>query len=153
MQTNVRFFIDKQVFGYYYNAKQMFGEVNIMKYTSVYNEHRTRRVSKMRRNSFKKNLIRVCAIVLIFTAAVAAVIIMSCNAVRTHASVSGANKYYRSVTIMPGDTLWSIAEEYMDPMQYTDARDYIKELRQINSLDSDSIKSGCHIIVTCYSYD
>ncbi len=141
------------MFGYYHTTKQMFGKEKIMKYTAVYSEHRSRRVSGSRRNRFRKNLIRVCAIVLVFAAAMAAVIIMSSNAVRTHASVSGANKYYKSVTIMPGDTLWSIAEEYMDPMQYTDARDYIKELRQINSLDSDSIKSGCHIIVSYYSYD
>lgn len=141
------------MFGYYYIPKQMFGKEKIMKYTAVYSEHRSRRASRARRNRFRRNLIRVCAIVFVFAAAMAAVIIMSSNAVRTHAAVSGANKYYKSVTIMPGDTLWSLAEEYMDPMQYTDARDYIKELRQINSLDSDSIKSGCHIIVSCYSYD
>ena len=124
-----------------------------MKYSSVYNKHRSRRRSRSGKIRIKKSFIRVCAIVLIFAAALAAVIILSCNSVRTHASVSGANKYYKSVTIMPGDTLWSLAQEYMDPMQYTDARDYIKELRQINSLESDSIKSGCHIIVSCYSYD
>ena len=124
-----------------------------MKYISAYNDHKKSRAARARRNRFRRNLIRVCAIILIFGAAMAAVIILSSNAVRTHAAISGGNKYYKSVTIMPGDTLWSIAEEYMDPMQYTDARDYIKELRQINSLGSDSIKSGCHIIVTCYSYD
>ena len=124
-----------------------------MRYETAYNKHRAAARRTAARKRLRKSLIRVCSIIFIFTAAMAAVIILSCNAVKTHASVSGATKYYKSVTIMPGDTLWSIAEEYMDPMQYKDARDYIKEIRQINSIGSDSINSGCHIVVACYSYD
>ena len=130
----------------------MINEDKIMKYKTAIKSHRSaKRAADKRR--LKKSLGRVCAIVFIFAAAMAAVIILSSNAVKTHASVSGATKYYKSVTIMPGDTLWSIAEEYMDPMQYKDARDYIRELRQINSIGSDSINSGCYIVVACYSYD
>jgi cell division protein YceG involved in septum cleavage len=58
-------------------------------------------------------------------------------------------KYYKSVTIESGDTLWSIAEQDMTP-GWDDIRDYIAEVEQINSLDGDSIHAGNSIIVPYY---
>lgn len=116
-----------------------------------------RRAVEMRRRARKTricvNFMKILAIVVIFIAAVSAVLIMSCNAVKTNAAVNSGTKYYKSVIIEPGDTLWSIAERYMDDSEYYDTRDYIKELRTINNLATDNIKCGNHLIVPYIIYE
>ena len=54
---------------------------------------------------------------------------------------TASHKYYTSVTIEKGDTLWSIASEYMSP-EYDGIEDYIMEVRTINHLYSDGIYAG-----------
>lgn len=110
-----------------------------------------KKIYRKKRSSLKKNFLRVCAIIIVAAVVLAAVLIMSSNAVKTHASSAYLEKYYQSITIKPGDTLWSIAEEYMEKNIYSDARAYIKEVKEINSLSTDDINSGCHLIIPCYS--
>lgn len=59
-------------------------------------------------------------------------------------------KYYKSITISNGDTLWSIAQENMDDEHYDSVKDYIKEVKQINSLHSNSIRYGENLIIPYY---
>lgn len=60
-------------------------------------------------------------------------------------------KYYASIPIAEGDTLWSIAKTHMGD-HYDSVEDYIEELRRINSLNGDdSIKTGMYLIVPYYS--
>ncbi|MGN1154642.1 MAG: LysM peptidoglycan-binding domain-containing protein [Agathobacter sp.] len=56
---------------------------------------------------------------------------------------------YTSVEIEEGDTLWSIAEEYMCS-EYDDVNDYIKDIKQINNLHSDTIHAGGYLMVPYY---
>lgn len=59
------------------------------------------------------------------------------------------HKYYKSITIEKGDSLWSIAEEYCaDTCEST--REYVDELKQLNQLSSDTIHTGQHLIVAYY---
>ena len=61
-------------------------------------------------------------------------------------------KYYTSVTIGYGDSLWTIADRYMDSDYYRDKSAYITEVCQINSLAKDSqIIAGQKLIVPYYS--
>lgn len=59
-------------------------------------------------------------------------------------------KYYKSIQISKGDTLWSIAKEHMDE-HYTNTIEYIQEIKKMNSLKTDNIVSGNHIIIPYYS--
>lgn len=60
-------------------------------------------------------------------------------------------KYYASIPVSEGDTLWSIARAHMGD-HYDTVEDYIRELRQINSLNGDdSIKTGMYLVVPYYS--
>lgn len=58
-------------------------------------------------------------------------------------------KYYKSITIEQGDSLWSIAKEYRTDA-YEDIQDYIDELKQLNGLQSEIIHEGQHLVVAYY---
>ncbi|MCM1252656.1 MAG: LysM peptidoglycan-binding domain-containing protein [Clostridium sp.] len=60
-------------------------------------------------------------------------------------------KYYKSITVSTEDTLWSIAQEYMDTAHYQSVDDYIKEVRQMNHLQGDTITYGCHLVIPYYT--
>lgn len=60
-------------------------------------------------------------------------------------------KYYTSITVSNEDTLWSIAEKYMDREHYSSANDYIQEVKSMNHLQSDIITYGEHLIVPYYA--
>lgn len=62
-----------------------------------------------------------------------------------------AYKYYKSITIESGDTLWRYAKQYGDPRYYDNCNEYIREVKNINSLRSDQITAGCHLILPYYS--
>ncbi|MCM1263069.1 MAG: LysM peptidoglycan-binding domain-containing protein [Butyrivibrio sp.] len=61
-------------------------------------------------------------------------------------------KCYKSITIANDDTLWSIAQEYMDDEHYDSVNDYIKEVKKINVLSTNDITYGAHLIVPYYAY-
>ena len=53
---------------------------------------------------------------------------------------------YKSIQLKSGDSLWSIAEEYM-PESFSSIQDYIEELKEINGLESDEIHEGRYLTV------
>lgn len=65
-------------------------------------------------------------------------------------SEDSAHKYYTSITIEKGDTLWSIAAEYMTS-EYDGIEEYIMEVRCLNHLYSDNIYAGEYLTVPYYS--
>lgn len=54
-------------------------------------------------------------------------------------------RYYKSIKVEQGDTLWDIAEAYSD--EQVSVRDYIQELKEINQLDGDMIQEGTYLTV------
>lgn len=60
-------------------------------------------------------------------------------------------KYYKSVEISKGDTLWSIAYNNFDPAHYKDIQEYITEVKKVNDLTSDHIVAGNYVIVPYYA--
>ncbi len=58
------------------------------------------------------------------------------------------HKYYKTITIQPGDTLWSIAGEYK--MASCSTKDYVDELMLMNNLHNDNITSGMQLLITYY---
>ena len=58
-------------------------------------------------------------------------------------------KHIISVKIEEGDSLWTIAKQYITS-EYKDMDDYIYEIKKVNGLKSDTIHAGCYIIVPRY---
>lgn len=78
-----------------------------------------------------------------------------------HALLSQANtelvdvsyKYYTSVQIEPGDTLWTLADRYADKEHYVSQDQYIAEVMSMNHLDDENIYAGNYLILPYYSAD
>ena len=64
--------------------------------------------------------------------------------------ISSYNKYYTSIKIESGDTLWTIVDEYIDNLDVSKA-EYIDEICQINEISEDEIHAGDYIVVPYYS--
>lgn len=61
-------------------------------------------------------------------------------------------KYYKSLEIKDGDSLWSIAEEYMND-NYESIYDYMAELVELNQLEDyeiDHLQEGDYLTVVYY---
>ena len=59
-------------------------------------------------------------------------------------------KYYTSIRVESGDTLWEIADRYLCE-QTGSHEDYIREVMQINGLKNDDIRAGESLTVFYYS--
>lgn len=59
-------------------------------------------------------------------------------------------KYYTTVTVEDGDTLWTLADTYMDE-QYRDKREFISEVKQLNQIDENQIHEGTQLVIPYYS--
>ena len=58
-------------------------------------------------------------------------------------------KYYTSILVENGDTLWSIALENMTP-EYEQIEEYISEVRRLNHLCGDNIRAGEYLTLPRY---
>lgn len=68
----------------------------------------------------------------------------------TQASDDTNYKYYTSVEVKNGDTLWDIASEHITE-EYKSLQEYVIEVKALNGLQSDSIKSGQSLVIPYYS--
>lgn len=59
-------------------------------------------------------------------------------------------KYYKSIVVEKGDTLWSIASETMNS-DYEDTEACVKEIMEMNGLHGDEITAGSHLIIPYFS--
>lgn len=60
-------------------------------------------------------------------------------------------KYYTSIEVKYGETLWDIADTYFCEEKYRNHNHYISEVMQINGLYSEDISAGRYLIVPYYS--
>ncbi|MCD8039631.1 MAG: LysM peptidoglycan-binding domain-containing protein [Lachnospiraceae bacterium] len=108
-----------------------------------YSQNRRRRQLQVRR--------KIC----LLAASIAVFVLLSVSAISISTQASGlesaeSHKYYRSIQIAKGDTLWSIAKENMDTHHYDNVYEYISEIKTMNSIKSDHIVSGSYIIIPYY---
>ena len=95
-------------------------------------------------NKIKKQLL-IC-LVSIFTI-IAGCAVFGNMRLSAHDNINKSDAVYTSITIKSGDTLWSIAEEYL-PDDITSVPEYINELKKLNGLKGDTIQSGMNLIVS-----
>lgn len=59
-------------------------------------------------------------------------------------------KYYTSIQVKKGDTLWNIANTYMTE-EYVNVNEYMEEICSINHIDASEIHSGQYLTIPYYS--
>lgn len=100
---------------------------------------------------FREEYVRL---VMIIAALMAAICILtglcSLSGTKSEASDEMSYKYYTSVEIKNGDTLWDIASEYMTD-EYGSLQEYVAEVKELNNLPSDNIRSGQSIVIPYYA--
>jgi len=106
-----------------------------------------RRLQRQKYNLIKKIFIFCITLMLVLSTMV---IFGNSRKYKTMASEEQLYKYYTSITVQPGDTLWTIAKEYMNPYDH-DINGYIDEVVKTNHLSSESIHAGQNIIISYYS--
>lgn len=108
-----------------------------------------KRTLRRQREIRRKCLMAVMSICLILVCAV------SYHAIQTTASTGEEElnfKYYTNITVEKGETLWDIADKYIDYEEYDNKMEYIAEVQSINHLNNkDAIRAGQHLIVPYFS--
>lgn len=62
---------------------------------------------------------------------------------------SAGTPYYKSVQIREGDSLWELAGQYKEGSSLS-TREYMDQLKQMNSLKKDTIHAGQYLTVVYY---
>lgn len=106
-----------------------------------------RRVLRLRRARRQKLVLGFVAVF----AAICMVLICSLSYRAIKSNASSGFKYYTSITVNTGDTLWNIADEYIDYDFYKNKNSYISEVKHINHLEEDTISAGQTLVVPYYS--
>lgn len=126
----------------------MNSSIRRMRVEDVRSERRILKNKIRRQREMKKNfLILVMTVCLIVTCSI------SLSGFRSNAkdeSTEVSYKYYKSIAVTGYDTLWSIAEKYMDEEHYDSITDYIEEVKSMNSLTNDTIHYGEYLIIPYY---
>lgn len=106
--------------------------------------NRVRRQREMRRH-ITMLILSLCFII------ICAVSVSSIQSCAQDDSAHISCKYYTSIAVGVDDTLWSIAERYMDEEHFDTIDDYITEVKEINSLADDQISYGEYLVIPYYS--
>ena len=107
-----------------------------------YKRERIRRTKQI----IERSLLTVCIIALlaICSSAILTKATTSDNAEKVY------YKYFTQIEIQKGDSLWTLAGEYMENGPYESRKDYMEEVAEINQLSSTTIYEGQALIVPYY---
>ncbi len=115
-----------------------------------------RELRSYRRKIRRQREIRRNIVLAVVAAAVLLAFAFSYHTITSFANTATENvsyKYFTSIQVEKGDTLWSIAEEYGDDEHYDSQNDFITEVMAMNNLGSEDIISGQYLIVPYYSHE
>ena len=115
----------------------------------VLNSNMTSRKSPRRNYFYEKHLLLLLAtLLLMFVFAWVLSEKTNISQVKS-SSVEEPYKYYTSVQVKQGDSLWSIASSYMTA-ECGEVSAYIDEIKELNHLSNDAIHAGEYLLVPYY---
>lgn len=107
-----------------------------------------RRALRLRRERRRKMFVMFAAV----AATLCMIVLCAAFYGAIKANASSGYKYYTDIVVEPGDSLWTLAVEYVDYEHYRDINCYINEVRSINHLAEESgLTAGQILIVPYYS--
>ncbi len=112
----------------------------------------SRKKMAKRRREVRRNMIILICVSLFFIVLIGSLLIGKFSS-RAAETDSASFKYYTQVELSYGETLWDIADEYMDA-HYVSPAEYVEEVAFINHIDDpDQICAGTYLVVPYYSSD
>ena len=113
---------------------------------------------RVQKRTSKKSHIRRAKLMLrgtLLTVCIIALLAICSSAILTKATTADDPekvyyKYYAQIEIQKGDSLWSLAGEYMENGPYESRKEYMEEVAEINQLSSTTIFEGQSLIVPYY---
>lgn len=106
-----------------------------------------------KRHEFRIRQLRRRFFLVILTVVLILLLTVSYHAILSEATTKDKEisyKYYTSIEIQYGDSLWTLAGEYAGE-EYKSAEDYVHEVMQINHLREENLIAGQYLIVPYYS--
>ena len=95
--------------------------------------------------------VRNIAIIILLVMLTALIILrISAKTIQAEDITENHYKYFTSITIEQGDSLWSLAENYLTE-DYKDIYSYIDEVKSINHLSGDSLIAGQKLCIPYYA--
>ena len=111
----------------------------------VYIVYNMNRGKTRRKKIFKKQ----CIYFLTFCSILGFLFSMGCSHAEAQEDRTNRHKYYKSIELKAGDTLWDIAQDYADE-NCDSTNDYIRELMSVNGLESEDIHEGQYLTIPYY---
>lgn len=117
-----------------------------------YNPNVSERINKSlnRREAVIKREKKILSIIFILFVSTIILLSSSIHAFAQMNNNKPLNKYYTSIEVSEGDTLWNIADQYIGSSNI-DKKEYIEEICELNSLNNGQIHAGNHIVIAYYS--
>lgn len=108
------------------------------------------RNTKMKRTTMqrKRCIFRFAFLPALFVTVILILVLLMTESIPTLAEADSREqgKFYKSITIQKGDTLWDLASEYMTD-DYASVAEYVTVLKELNHLQGEKILAGNKLIV------
>ena len=124
-------------------------------YHTNYNRDYIRKVRNLRRKRIQqlKQKLAVLVVSILFIMIIGCVFGTILSDAKTSDNKKVTYKYFTSYTVRYDDTMWEIAQNYMDGEYYSSVQEYIAEVESMNHIDADNINAGTTIMLPYYSND
>lgn len=120
----------------------------------TYNTRISKRANESleKREAVVRSQKRILAITIIIIISLGVLLGTGIHAFASSDRTATSYKYYKSICIEEGDTLWDIADKYIAGTDISHD-DYIREICELNQIYKNEIHAGEYIVVSYYSYD
>ena len=95
-------------------------------------------------------VISLYSIIALITVVITCIFMFHSGPVLNAQSQHETTKYFTTIEVKAGDTLWDIAQEYKT-VGYSSTEAYLDEIRSINHIVGDEITSGCYLTIPYYA--
>lgn len=123
---------------------------NTNPYQKAQTRARAQKKARIRATKKKQALKRQFFGISIFFLTILAIVLVSTSCLKANqvkaSTLHKENIYYKTIQVHEGDTLWTLADQYMGNTSFN-RQHYIDEVKEMNHLTDDTIQSGAYLMI------